>query len=366
MRMKAAQKVPTPFYEYTGCLHVHTKHSDGTGTVENVAAAARRAGIDFVAVNDHAHMSRALNREEEDFYGDVFVMMDLEVGVRYHHYLAFDCRRMPRWDLAGGQEIIDEVKAAGGFGFLAHPFEKGMPLEGFVAYTWNDLDVTGFTGVCIWNFSSRWKERIAGVASGLLFIAFKSIFLKGPGRRTMDFWDRSCAGRRVVALGGADAHHKRYGFGPFGIRPLTYDYLLGAITVHILSDVPFPKQPGQARRVICRALREGSLFVANDRIGPSRGFRFYYEPDEGPRCQMGEEAVFRPGRIYVEVPLEGEIRLFRDGSPVESVRGASLRRRVDVPGVYRVEVHRRVGLFGARPWIFSNPVYLRPHEAAEK
>jgi len=358
--------VPTPPYESIGCLHVHTKYSDGAGTVADVAAAAQRAGIDFVVVNDHAHMSCALHREDEGFYGDVFVMMDLEVGIRHHHYLAFDCRRMPRWDLVGGQEIIDEVQAAGGFGFLAHPFEKGMPLEGYVAYTWKDLDVHGFTGICLWNFSSRWKERIAGVASGLLFILFKSGFLKGPSIETMTFWDRSCIRRRVVAVGGADAHHKRYGLGPLGIRPLTYESLLGAITVHILSDTPLPKQPTEARRLICQALREGSLFVANDRIGTSKGFRFYFKADQGVRCRMGQEAVFSPGDVSVDVPLDGEIRLFRDGILMETCRGVSLRRKVESPGVYRVEVHRRVGLFGVRPWIFSNPIYLRPGPTAER
>jgi hypothetical protein len=355
-----------PVHEYIGCLHVHTKYSDGCGAVADIAVAARRAGIDFVVVNDHAHMSRALHREDEGFYDDVFVMMDLEVGVRHHHYLAFDCHRVPRWDLAGGQEIIDEVKAAGGFGFLAHPFEKGMPLEGFLAYTWKDLNVTGFTGICIWNFSSRWKERVAGVAGGLFFILFKSGFLKGPSIRTMEFWDHSCAGDRVVAIGGADAHHKRYGFGPFGIRPLTYDYLLGAITVHILSEAPPPEQPDEARRLICSSLREGCLFIANDKIGASKGFRFSFKPDKGPRCRMGQEAVFSPGEILVEVPFQGEIRLFRDGVLIESCRDVSLHRRADTPGVYRVEVYRRKGLFGIRPWIFSNPVYLRAGPTGEK
>ncbi len=350
-------------YEYKGCLHVHTKYSDGGGTVAEVAAAARRAGLRFVAVNDHAHMTDSLHREEEGFYKGVFVMMDLEVGIRHHHYLAYDCRRMPRRDLTGGQEIIDEVKAAGGFGFLAHPFEKGMPLEGCVAYTWDDLDVKDFTGICIWNFSSRWKERIAGVASGLFFIAFKSGFLKGPDRRTMEFWDRSCAGRRVAAVGGSDAHHKRYGLGPFTIRPLTYNYLLGAITVHILSGDSFPEQPLEARRFICSALRHGNLFIANDRIAPSKGFRFYFEPEDGPRCLMGEEILFKPGKIHVQVPVEGEIRLFRNGVRITKVRGASLAERVETPGVYRVEVHRKTFFFGLRPWIFSNPVYLRAHQA---
>lgn len=346
-------------HEYTGCLHVHTRYSDGDGTVARVAEAARRAGLDFVAVNDHAHMSRDLHREEEGFYRGVLVTMELEVGVRYHHYLAFGCRRLPKWDLAGGQQVIDEVKAAGGFGFLAHPFERGMPLEGSIAYTWNDLDVAGFTGVCIWNFSSRWKERVAGVATGLLFIAFKSGLLRAPDLQTMDFWDRLCKTRRVVAVGGSDAHHRLYGKGPFRFRPLTYDYLLGAITVHVLLESPLTTQAQQAREQIYNALREGSLFIANDRLGPSKGFRFHFEADGGRLCRMGEEMPFSPGELYVRIPRSGEIRLLRDGVVVETHKKLSFTRKLDSPGVYRVEVYRR-GLFGMRPWIFSNPVYLRP------
>lgn len=347
-----------PVHEYIGCLHVHTSYSDGGGTVARVADAARGAGLDFVVVNDHAHMSRDLHRDEEGFYRGVLVMMDLEVGVRYHHYLAFGCRRLPKWDLDGGQAIIDDVKAAGGFGFLAHPFEKGMPLEGSIAYTWNDLDVTGFTGICIWNFSSRWKERVAGVASGLLAIAFKSGLLGAPDLRTMGFWDRLCAERRVVAIGGSDAHHRLYGKGPFKFRPLTYDYLFGAITVHVLLGSPLATEPRQAKEQIYDALREGSLFVANDRIGSSKGFRFHFLEDGGRACPMGEEMLFSPGELHVNIPGSGVIRLLRDGALIESHRTRSLRRRLDSPGVYRVEVYRR-SLFGMRPWIFSNPVYLR-------
>ena len=82
------------------------------------------------------------------------------------------------------QEIIDTVNEQGGFGFLAHPFEKGMPFsEKSVAYTWNDLSVTDYTGVCIWNFTSRWKERVKSLFHGFFFLGFKTQMLKGPSRK---------------------------------------------------------------------------------------------------------------------------------------------------------------------------------------
>src|SRR5437660_1084547 len=42
-----------------GILHVHTTRSDGGGTVDEVAAAAARAGLAFVIFTDHGDGTRA-------------------------------------------------------------------------------------------------------------------------------------------------------------------------------------------------------------------------------------------------------------------------------------------------------------------
>src|SRR4030095_16673142 len=41
-----------------GVVHVHTRRSDGTGTVNDVAAAASRAGLAFVVITDHGDATR--------------------------------------------------------------------------------------------------------------------------------------------------------------------------------------------------------------------------------------------------------------------------------------------------------------------
>ena len=43
----------------TGAIHVHTIGSDGTGTADEIAAAAARAGLDFIVL----HRSRRWNEE---------------------------------------------------------------------------------------------------------------------------------------------------------------------------------------------------------------------------------------------------------------------------------------------------------------
>src|SRR5262245_57080790 len=41
-----------------GAIHVHTRRSDGTGRVEDVAEAAARAGLQFLVFTDHGDAMR--------------------------------------------------------------------------------------------------------------------------------------------------------------------------------------------------------------------------------------------------------------------------------------------------------------------
>jgi hypothetical protein len=346
--------------EYTGNIHIHTRYSDGYKTVAEIARDAELANLDFIIINDHAYMAKALHVEDEGRYGGVLVLMGLELGRRFHHYLAFGLREMVSGKGAGPQSVIDRVNEKGGFGFLAHPFEKGMPfLEKSIAYTWNDLSVTGYTGICIWNFSSRWKERARTILHALFFLVFKAWGLKGPSRQTLGFWDRACAKRRVVAIGGSDAHGAPFGWGPLRFIPLSYRDGFSAINIHVLLDRPLSKNPLEAGRQIYGAMREGRLHVAHDRLASSQGFRFFLLFTSGKTLGMGEERVFQQGTFFVETPQRAEIRLLRDGVPVARQIGTSISHAADKPGVYRVEVYCRVPFFGLRPWIFSNPIYLR-------
>ncbi|HUX15651.1 MAG TPA: PHP domain-containing protein, partial [Phycisphaerae bacterium] len=40
-------------HEYVGAFHVHSCYSDGSGTYQEIASAAARAGLDFVVMSDH-------------------------------------------------------------------------------------------------------------------------------------------------------------------------------------------------------------------------------------------------------------------------------------------------------------------------
>lgn len=349
-----------PVHEYVGNLHIHTVYSDGAASVRDIARYARQCGLEFIIINDHAHMTDAVHLEDEGFYQGLPVMMGLEIGVRYHHYLAFGLRSLIRGRRLGPQAVIDQVTGQGGFGFLAHPFEKGMPFrEGSIAYTWNDLSVAGYTGICLWNFSSRWKERVKSPLHGLLFLLFKARLLKGPSQKTLRLWDAVCQARRVVAIGGSDAHGALFRWAGLNIRPLPYRYALSSITVHILLKEPLSECFEGAKAQIYGAIKEGRLFVAHDRLAPARGFGFDFYAKTGAQVGMGEEAPFDAGVFFVRSPETAEIRLVKDGAMLKKWTAREVRFHASRRGVYRVEVHLRVPFFGLRPWIFSNPIYLR-------
>ena len=351
---------PDDIFEYMGNLHIHSIYSDGENTVSEIAATAQKIDLDFIILNDHGHMTDNLHLEDEGFYGELAVILGLEIGERYHHYLAYDLKEMVKSQDSSPQEIIDQVNAQKGFGFLAHPFEKGMPFSGkSIAYTWNDLLVKDFTGICIWNFASRWKERIKTIFHAPFILLFKSQMLKSPSRKTLRFWDDLCRDRRVVAIGGSDAHGAKFRLGPFSFKPLSYDYLLNSINVHIFLNGALPSNFTQAKLDIYNALRQGRLFIAHEMLAPAKGFRFSYFSDDGDALCMGEEGPFKEGVLIIESPQNGEIRLIKNGTLQKRWREQKVSIRVEEKGVYRVEVYHRLFLFGWRPWIFSNPIYLR-------
>jgi hypothetical protein len=106
------------------------------------------------------------------------------------------------------------------------------------------------------------------------------------------------------------------------------------------------------------ALQAGRAFVAFDWIADPTGF--VLRTDRGTDSwPMGSVVPFSADlRLRAEAPLEGAFKLLRDGEIILEQNSNKIDVPVDKPGNYRVEVW--LTLAGeARPWILSNPVYVR-------
>jgi hypothetical protein len=338
-------------------VHLHSLYSDGTGTVPEIARAARRAGADVVLLTDHDTLE-ARRRGEEGWYGDVLLLVGEEVSpARRNHYLAFGVDEEIDHSDLDALGICRAVAEAGGFGFAAHPWSAGserfrkrvghgMPFDG--------LDSEHLHGVELWSFVNDTGEAVDSVAGLLRFVLAPERALDHPPERNVRAWDELCRERRVVALGGLDAHQFGRRVGRFvPLRIMSYQRSFRFIRTHVLCERPPTGELEHDREQVFAALREGRCFIAVDSIAPARGFSF--EADDVP---MGGEALAGRRTLRVRAPLPARLRLMRDGAEIAGAGGTLLDAEVEEPGVYRVEALRSAH-GRERTWILSNPIYLR-------
>jgi hypothetical protein len=335
-------------------VHLHSTHSDGTGTVPEIARAAARARADVVLLTDHDTMA-ARRLGEEGWYGDVLLLAGDEISPGGgDHYLAFgidDHVRRRGLDACG---VASAVRDAGGFGFAAHPFSEGSPRFRRPGMPYRGLDCDALHGIELWNFANDTGEQIAGIGGLVRLLATPQRVLDHPPERNMRRWDELCRKRRVAAIGGLDAHQFGKRLGPIvPVRVMAYHRSFRLIRTHVLCEQQPEREVERDRGLVFDALREGRCYIAVDSVAPARGFRF-----EAADVPMGGEAAAGRRTLQVRTPLPARLRVLRDGSEIESSEGTMLDVEVDEPGVYRAEAYRRAR-GRERTWIISNPVYLR-------
>jgi hypothetical protein len=350
-------------HDLTGVVHVHSLYSDGTGTVPEIAAAAEANRLDFVLLTDHDTLE-ARKRGEEGWHGSVLVLVGEEVSPwRENHYLAFGLDDpIDHRELSPG-EIVERVEQSGGFGFLSHPFSKGSERfrRGAGGMPWRDMDAPGYTGLELWSFVTDTGERLTSIADLLRFLATPARFVDHPPQANLEGWDRICALRRCVALGGIDAHQLGVRIrNRVPLRLMSYRRSFRFLHTHVLVPEAPTRELANDRKALYAALRAGHAYIAMDAIAPARGFRFWAEAADGALV-MGDEARANgePRSFHVQLPRAARIRLLRDGREVAGIGVAdSLVHSAGAPGVYRVEAYLEAH-GSERTWILSNPIYLR-------
>jgi len=335
-------------------VHLHSTHSDGTGTVPEIARAAARAKADVVLLTDHDTLE-AKRRGEEGWYGDVLLLAGEEVSpLGKNHYLAFGVDEHIRHRGLDACGITRAVRDAGGFGFAAHPFSEGFARFKRPGMPFDGLDCDALHGIELWSFANDTGESLVSIPQMIRFLAAPGRMLDHPPERNMRRWDELCRERRVVAIGGLDAHQFGKRIGPVvPVRVMAYHRSFRYIRTHVLLSEPPAGELERDRELVFDALRTGRCYIAVDSVAPARGFSF--EADDVP---MGGEAPAGRRTLRVRTPLAARLRLLRDGAEIASTEGTSLDADVERPGVYRAEA-RREAKGRERTWILSNPVYLR-------
>ena len=346
-------------FEYVGCLHMHSTFSDGSGEVPDIAKAASEVGLDFIALTDHNTL-RALKENYEKWYGSTLLLVGCEINDKENknHYLAFGIQDAFSTRHTA-KEYVKMVKDSGGIGFLAHPHEKRTHMKEHPPYPWVDWDIEDFDGIEIWNHMSEWMENLTEENKYQAFLhPLRTI--NAPPPETLKVWDELNQKRKVVGIGGVDAHAHKYNLlGFLEVEIFPYKVLFKSIRTHILTNEEIVKGDSEAaiekaKKNIYNSLVAGHCFIANDYHGDSKGFRFFGEAS-GKYYQTGD-TISGEGKVKFNVLLpvpKATVKLIKNGSMIDEVETDQAQFIISEKGAYRAEVY-----LNGKAWIYSNHIRI--------
>jgi hypothetical protein len=170
---------------YSGALHLHTTHSDGTLTPAALADAARHAGYDFIAITDHNNTTHA----REPIPSSPLHIVGEELTTPGGHATVWglpegawiDFRVTPR-DPKAAETIAGLVDASHRAGAL---FSISHPIDNCDGCSWTHTIPEGVDAIEIWQNE------------------------KAPRDPAIAVWDRLLReGRRITAVGVSDWHRQ--------------------------------------------------------------------------------------------------------------------------------------------------------------
>lgn len=359
-----SQRAPikaTEYVDYKGVIHVHTSlggHS--TGTFAELIAAAKANDLDFVIMTEHPQAefdtaAMTLN----GLHAGVLFVNGSEVATADGDRLLLIPAPANTNERRTTNQFIEQQHANHGLAFAAYPTESNK---------WQSSSVDG---VEIYNLFTNTKKinRLVTFFDGLWsYRSYPDLMFANFFDRPRDdlrAWDAAIwtTHRRFVAVGGNDAH-SNVGLGLadssgkqiLGVKLDPYERSFRAVRTHVLIK----KDQALTRESLLEAISFGHCYVSFDIFSDATGFDFRVLHTN---TIMGDETAYTDRHIYFQAsaPLPSRFVLYENGGIVDQIAGTSVQFPVTGPGVYRVEVYldSLPAPVTGKPWIISNPIYVR-------
>lgn len=345
--------------DYKGACHIHTDYSDGNIPIPDVIASAQDADLDFIILSDH---NTLLPKQDgwEGWHGNLLLIIGVEASPRYSgHFLALNTQPLcgngdvdfSRYKYMSSSDCLDDALDCGSTVYIVHPM--GIKKRNLMINlgAWHDWERNGFAGIEIWSYLIDWLEDLT-FSNLRHFCKEPNLQIKGPNPDLLSLWDRLGQQRRVVGISGLDAHIRKI---PFARRPLfTYTELFRTIRTHVLIDGELFNS-NEAITAVCEAHKEGRCYISFDLLEDATGFTFAAYAAE-MTYQMGEEFSSAGEEVHFKVKTScpAAIKLLKDSKICKKIEGSTLEFTSREKGVFRVEAY-----LDKKPWIFSNPIYVR-------
>ena len=340
-------------FSYPGVIHIHSKFSDGTGDIDEITKAAKKAGLFWVLITDHNNMDI-----KEGFYNGVSVLVGEEISPKSeNHYLALGINNLiAPSDNAG--LFIEEVRAQGGFGFVAHPDESDSRNNKAHPIKWLDksLDVDGIE---IWNWFSDWADNYD--ERNIFKIAYAYFFrhklIKGPRRVTLNWWDElNLKNDKIIpAIGGADAHALKVSKYIIPLKIFPYESCFKTLNNILMTENPLTDDFEKNKEIILNSIKCGNNIILNQRYSKSGQFPQFEVLNGFKKAYCGQTINLNENTyLHIKLVQKADIKVFHNGEEIYSAKASQLTLKLEKIGKYRIETK-----YKNNPWIYSNPILVK-------
>ncbi len=343
-------------YIYKGAIHIHSNNSDGSGNLNQIIRAAKKANLDWIIVTDHNYYDT-----NEGIFDGLYVIKGEEISPKNcNHYLAFNINETISPD-DNPSCYVNKVRELGGFGFAAHPDEGfTQNKEGEIVprknshhcIPWTDKNIKP-DGIEIWNWFSNWADNLDDRNIFTLAYAylFKHNIIKSPSKTTLKWWDElnNESPEIVPALGGVDAHALKFYKYIIPVTVFPYETCFNTITNFININNELSKDFQIAKQQILNAIKNGNNIIANRYINNmipeiyvTNSKNSYYcgnEIDLDDSCFL---------QFISNTPMK--ICLIYNGNIQECITSDKYTYKITTAGKYRLEV-----FFKEKGFLYTNP-----------
>ena len=343
-RHRTVEPLEDGYGDIAGVIHVHTDgySHDADGKMADAIRVANAQGLDYLIITEHGTL-QPLRDGWQGRHGAVLVLIGMEISTVSGHYVALNVTKEINPHGLTAQQVIDAVNRQGGFGFIAHPYFKKR--------RWTDWTVQGFTGIEVYNVAhDAMDENRLRIAMWSVALPADPVYLSILDRPydPLAKWDELIREQgKIVGIGSTDAHEVHIA----GVKLAPYEMMFKMIRTHLL----LPHGAEVDAQTVYAALRQGHAYLSIDLVRDARGFTFMADDGRQVLGIMRHEVVLTPGlRLTAVLPGPADLSLFRNGERIAQTTDRIWHVQIDKPGAYRLEAMRH-----ARPWIFSNPIYVK-------
>jgi hypothetical protein len=280
-----------------------------------------------------------------------------EVSVPNGHVTALGASRALTRQERSGTDALATIRALGGAPVAAHPLGRKRPYK--------RLDEPGLAGLEILSADQEFRDAIVSpfrlLPAALAYTVNPTYavmrLLRRPDR-TLSRWDDLLVSRRISGFCAVDAHG----------RP-PYAVMMDSLQMYVTVGHPRTGDALADGTALIDALAAGRSFCGIETIAEAGGFRFWGvagtdEVTVGREVRLDRHPVLYLELGYATLPLGARPALICSGADVGLTdmpvpHGRRYTYRPTRPGACRAEVGIDDGNGRVRPWILSNPIYVR-------